>query len=258
MTGYDETCRYIWYGMSYNQLRTILKKDKSLKVLPLVDSSEQMILLGSIQRRELVTAIERQVGVDRRLAVKSSRRREAELERRRKMREVNLQKQEEKILLLQEQLQAARLEKTEENSLGTPPLPNTDRRPSRFEVSSVAEQRSPAPSSPSEPMSPGRSRKGILKNCSVSDVNATVSGFPSARQFSFPSPAQSLASLSTAADKWRFCSDHHNYCPTDTCSRYTVHSLSAMFSDPGSGSRRKLHFNNLDMSPQEMKESSKT
>ena len=113
MPGYDEICRYIWYGMSYNQLRTILKADKSLKVLPLVDSSQQMILLGSIQRRELVAAIERQVGMDRRLAVKSNRRREAEIERRRKMREVNLQKQEEKLLLLQEQLLAARVEKSE-------------------------------------------------------------------------------------------------------------------------------------------------
>ena len=90
-------CRYIWYGMSYNQLRTILKTDKSLKVLPLVDSSEQMILLGSIQRRELVAAIERQVGMDRRLAVKSVRRREAEIERKRKMRE-------EKMMILQDQL----------------------------------------------------------------------------------------------------------------------------------------------------------
>ena len=106
--------RYIWYGMSYNQLKTILKKDKSLKVLPLVDSSEQMILLGSIQRRELVTAIESQVGMDRRMAVKSARRREADVERKRKMREVNLQKQEEKISLLQDQLAAARVDQSEE------------------------------------------------------------------------------------------------------------------------------------------------
>ena len=113
MTGNDEICRYIWYGMSYNQLKTILKKNKSLKVLPLVDSSEQMILLGSIQRRELVTAIESQVGMERRMAVKTARRREAEIERKRKMREVALQKQEEKILALQEQLVAARLDKSE-------------------------------------------------------------------------------------------------------------------------------------------------
>ena len=99
--------------MSYNQLKTILKKDKSLKVLPLVDSSEQMILLGSIQRRELVTAIESQVGMERRMAVKSARRKEAEIERKRKMREVALQKQEEKLLALQEQLVAARVDKSE-------------------------------------------------------------------------------------------------------------------------------------------------
>ena len=92
--------------MSYNQLRTILKTDKSLKVLPLVDSSEQMILLGSIQRRELVAAIERQVGMDRRLAVKSARRREAEIERKRAIRE-------EKIMILQDQLLTPKVEKSE-------------------------------------------------------------------------------------------------------------------------------------------------
>ena len=92
--------------MSYNQLRTILKTDKSLKVLPLVDSSEQMILLGSIQRRELVAAIERQVGMDRRLAVKSARRREAEIERKRAMRE-------EKMIILQDQLLTPKVEKSE-------------------------------------------------------------------------------------------------------------------------------------------------
>ena len=41
---------------------------------------------------------------------------------------------------------------------------------------------------------------------------------------------------------------------SSSCCRYTVHSLSAIFSDPASANRRKLHFNNLDMSPQEMKE----
>ena len=96
--------RYIWYGMTYNELKATLKRNKSLKVLPLVASSEQMILLGSIQRRELVTAIERQVGMDRRLAVKSARRREAELERKRRMKE-------QKIKVLQDELIKATLER---------------------------------------------------------------------------------------------------------------------------------------------------
>ena len=61
-----------------------------------------------------MTAIESQVGMDRRMAVKSARRREAEVERKRKMREVNLQKQEEKISLLQDQLAAARVDQSEE------------------------------------------------------------------------------------------------------------------------------------------------
>ena len=90
--------------MTYNELKATLKRNKSLKVLPLVASSEQMILLGSIQRRELVTAIERQVGMDRRLAVKSARRREAELERKRRMKE-------QKIKVLQDELIKATLER---------------------------------------------------------------------------------------------------------------------------------------------------
>ena len=170
--------------MTYNELKATLKKDKSLKIFPLVASSEQMILLGSIQRRELVTVIERQVGMDRRLAVKSARRREKETERRRRMKE-------QKIKVLQDELIKAAIEKTNvkteegETTETLSPASETVRRPSRFEVSSVA------------PV------KGILKNSSVSDLNATVSGFPSARHFSFPSPTQSLASLSSAADKWR-------------------------------------------------------
>ena len=183
--------------MTYNELKATLKKDKSLKIFPLVASSEQMILLGSIQRRELVTVIERQVGMDRRLAVKSARRREEETERRRRVKE-------QKIKVLQEELIKAAIEKTnvktEEGETTETLSPaseasETDRRPSRFEVSSVA------------PV------KGILKNSSVSDLNATVSGFPSTRHFSFASPTQSLASLSSAADKWRSDIVSSDLCP---------------------------------------------
>ena len=132
-----------------------------------------------------------------------------------------------------------------------------------------------APSSPLEEMSPTRNIKGILKNCSSSDLNATVSGFPSARQFSLPSPTQSLASLSTAADKWRsiivltsdlflpffhyfnnfFFITSNLFLKTLHFYRYTVSSLAAMFSEPSTGAKRKLNLNDLDMSPQEMKES---
>ena len=65
--------KFIYYGMTYNEMRNLLREDKSLKVFPLVDNSEQMVLLGSIQKRELVSAIERQVGLDRRLDVKNAR-----------------------------------------------------------------------------------------------------------------------------------------------------------------------------------------
>ena len=49
--------KYIWYGMTYKQLRQTLKDGKKLRAFPLVDNPESMILLGSIQRGELLTCI---------------------------------------------------------------------------------------------------------------------------------------------------------------------------------------------------------
>ena len=49
---------YIWYGMSYSELKRILTEGRKLKGFPLVDNAKQMILLGSVQRHELISAIE--------------------------------------------------------------------------------------------------------------------------------------------------------------------------------------------------------
>ena len=49
--------KYIWYGMTYKQLRQTLKDGKKLRAFPLVDNPESMILLGSIQRGELIACI---------------------------------------------------------------------------------------------------------------------------------------------------------------------------------------------------------
>ncbi|CAG9796037.1 unnamed protein product [Diatraea saccharalis] len=61
--------KYIWDRMTYQQLKDLLKENKTIKSFPLVDRPSSMVLLGSIHRWELVKAIERQVGRDRRLQV---------------------------------------------------------------------------------------------------------------------------------------------------------------------------------------------
>ncbi|KAK8738710.1 hypothetical protein OTU49_017422 [Cherax quadricarinatus] len=61
--------KYIWYGISYRQLKNILKEHKKIRSLPLVDSPDSMILLGSIQRSELISMLEEHLGKDRRLKV---------------------------------------------------------------------------------------------------------------------------------------------------------------------------------------------
>ncbi|KAI5713177.1 hypothetical protein M8J75_014240 [Diaphorina citri] len=59
--------KYIWNNMTYRDLKNLLKENRSLRVFPLVESSENMILLGSIQRIELIKLIEKHIGRDRRL-----------------------------------------------------------------------------------------------------------------------------------------------------------------------------------------------
>ncbi|KAB7498402.1 Chloride channel protein 2 [Armadillidium nasatum] len=61
--------KYIWYGITYRDLKRILVDNKKLRSLPLVDSPESMVLLGSIQRSELITLIEDHLGRDRRTKI---------------------------------------------------------------------------------------------------------------------------------------------------------------------------------------------
>ena len=58
--------KYIWYGMSYKRLRKVLKDGNKLRAFPLVDSPGSMVLLGSIQRGELVSTISELIGKERR------------------------------------------------------------------------------------------------------------------------------------------------------------------------------------------------
>lgn len=70
--------KYIWQGISYQTLKEVLKENKHLRGLPLVDSPENMILLGSVQRFELIKMIDRHIGREKRLEVAAKWKKEAE------------------------------------------------------------------------------------------------------------------------------------------------------------------------------------
>lgn len=70
--------KYIWQGISYQTLKEILKENKQLRSLPLVDSPDNMILLGSVQRFELIKMIDKHIGREKRLEVAAKWKKEAE------------------------------------------------------------------------------------------------------------------------------------------------------------------------------------
>ncbi|XP_075145650.1 chloride channel protein 2 isoform X3 [Haematobia irritans] len=82
--------KYIWQGITYQRLKEVLKSNKTLRSLPLVDSPENMILLGSVQRYELIKMIEKHIGREKRMEVAQKWKKEAE----EKMREEERKKQE--------------------------------------------------------------------------------------------------------------------------------------------------------------------
>ncbi|XP_035894794.1 chloride channel protein 2 isoform X1 [Anopheles stephensi] len=70
--------RYIWKGISYQQLKEILKANKGLRSLPIVDSPDNKVLLGSVQRYELIKMIDKHIGREKRLEVAAKLMKEAE------------------------------------------------------------------------------------------------------------------------------------------------------------------------------------
>ncbi|XP_071538119.1 chloride channel protein 2-like isoform X3 [Panulirus ornatus] len=58
--------KFIYYGVTYTELKRILKENRKLKYLPLVDKPESMILLGSVQRIELVRILVDQISSEKR------------------------------------------------------------------------------------------------------------------------------------------------------------------------------------------------
>ncbi|KAL6425483.1 hypothetical protein ACFW04_009572 [Cataglyphis niger] len=85
--------KYIWHGISYQKLKDILKENRKLRGFPLVDNPDSMILLGSIQRLQLIKLIEKHIGRERRLQVAQKWHKEAE-ERAREEMERQLREQE--------------------------------------------------------------------------------------------------------------------------------------------------------------------
>lgn len=59
--------KFVYHKMTYEQLKQLLLENKNIYRFPLVDNANSRILLGSIQRLQLVELIERQIGRERRL-----------------------------------------------------------------------------------------------------------------------------------------------------------------------------------------------
>lgn len=74
---------FIYHKMTYEEIKQILLDNRKLTRFPLVDNPKNRILLGSIQRMQLIKLLEKQVGRGRRLQEAERRIKEAE----RKMRE---------------------------------------------------------------------------------------------------------------------------------------------------------------------------
>ncbi|XP_046388318.1 chloride channel protein 2 isoform X3 [Ischnura elegans] len=112
--------KYIWHGMSYHDLKEVLKENRNIRSFPLVETPQSMILLGSIQRLELIKLIDKHIGRERRLQVAAKWQKEAQ-ERAMEEMERRLQEEEEE-----------RRQLTQQNNAGNGGT--TQRRPSRFEV----------------------------------------------------------------------------------------------------------------------------
>ena len=208
--------KYIWYGMTYSELRDVLRHGRKLKGFPLVDNPNQMVLLGSIRRQELIAAIEKQIGRERRLAEKSVRRQEAESRKKK-------QQEDDRIAAIAAELEKTKKEKEElKDDIASS---SAARRPSRFAISMVNIE----PDQPTSDINLPKQIKGILKQ-STTDNSATV-------HESSHSPYSTLA---VAADKWR----------------NTVQNITSIFSSeytlsPGGSKKRFMDF---DMDPEEQRQ----
>ena len=124
--------KYIWKGMTFRGLRQILKEGKKLRAFPLVENPESMILLGSIQRTELIQAIEFLIGKPRRMRVCMQR-----YGARLKQMQIDEAKRIQQRIDDQYKQKAQEEEEQKKKLLTLEAPTNKTRRPSRFEVVTV-------------------------------------------------------------------------------------------------------------------------
>nr|CAH7729647.1 unnamed protein product [Callosobruchus chinensis] len=58
--------KFVYLGMTYSEVKELLMTHKKMKVFPLVDHPQNMTLLGSIPRHELILLLDRKIGVQKR------------------------------------------------------------------------------------------------------------------------------------------------------------------------------------------------
>lgn len=64
---------YVCKGLTYRELKDVLRGARRLQSLPLVDSGDSMVLLGSVRRPDLLALVDAHVGRARRLRVAAER-----------------------------------------------------------------------------------------------------------------------------------------------------------------------------------------
>ena len=90
----NRNIKYIWNGMTYQELKAVIQERRKIRSFPLVDNPslflpicisiclflkiifvylDHMILLGSVQREELIELLKRHIGHERRQKVAAQR-----------------------------------------------------------------------------------------------------------------------------------------------------------------------------------------
>ncbi|XP_046643135.1 chloride channel protein 2-like isoform X2 [Daphnia pulicaria] len=75
----NRNVKYIWHGITFGELKNLIADSQGIRSFPLLGDTEQKILLGSVQRVELMALIERHIGAERRLEAAANRYIEARL-----------------------------------------------------------------------------------------------------------------------------------------------------------------------------------
>lgn len=169
--------RYIWQTISYRELKAVLKANKQLRSLPLVDRPDNMILLGSVQRYELIKMIDRHIGREKRLEMAARWQKEAQERAREEMERLQHEQR-----LMDER--------------------NKSRRPSRFEVMpapDILKLREIAGSLEDQqqkqrenvPLFGVQPKKSILKKTNSFNMKGSMPGSPSMTPYSTITGAES-------------------------------------------------------------------